>query len=210
MPLEQGPTPKQDYWEQIVLPAIPGLVAGTYTNPQISVSASGLVTAVAPSGAVLPIVSNIASLSTIPSPSAGAVAVVLDSGGGVPALFIYNTTPSPGWYQLTFPGQISAQSQSFTFSSTFPIQFKPVNQFTLWKRLSVTIKTGFTGGTTFSLIDSASVIWMPTTAVLPGAPGTYEFDLTGNDVAAGTGLIMNLVMGGAPSVGSGTVYVEYL
>lgn len=207
---EIGPTPKQDYWEQIVLPTIPGLVAGTYVNPEITVGDNGLVRSIADGVVHLATVENVSSLSTISSPDAGTIAVVLDDGMGNIVLYGYNLSPSPGWYQVTFPPALGAASTSFTHTSSSGLLCATVLPNTLWKRLVVTIKTPFTAGTGFSLVDSTAVTWMDSSLINAQAPGTYEYEILGNDTVCGLGTQLFLSRTGSPSAGTGVVYVEYV
>jgi hypothetical protein len=205
-----GPTPKNRFWEEIVLPSIPGLVPGTYLMPTLTVNESGLITAVTASGASLPVVYTIADLPTITGLFAGMAAVVLDAGNGKPAIYTYSTTPSPNWIRTSSATSVNGLTTNFAYNSVFPLTVAQGISTTRWKKISITITTPFTAGTTFTVLDSNGGTWMNSSLINPQAVATYEADLSGNNTAAGAGTDLLLAPTGVPVVGAGTIYVEFV
>ena len=77
------------------------------------------------------------------------------------------------------------------------------------------ITTPYSGGTSIEIQDNAANVYMPFSTINPSLAGIYTQDLSGNlsDIATTAGAggqgQMRAIIGGAPGVGAGAVYIEW-
>jgi len=80
------------------------------------------------------------------------------------------------------------------------------------KRISVEIITPYSGGATIEIQDTTSFVYMSFSVINPQLAGTYSEDLSGNlaDMITNGDGQLRAVIGGAPGVGDGVVYVDWV
>ena len=217
-------TPKTDHWQDIVLTPT-GVNPGSYNPAQITVGEDGRLTAASNAAvAVVTTISTIAQLPTIIAPGSGDLAIVLDDGSGNEQMYVWNTAnadvgaPLNRWKLLATTSsqtlRIDYRQDTLNTGANQTIDVViPDTGFI--KEISVEIIVPYSGGTSITIQDNAGSIYMPSTDINPLLAGLYKIDLSTNlsDVqttagGAGQGQ-MRAIVGGAPGVGSGAVYIEW-
>ena len=218
------PTPKNDHWQDIVLTPT-GVAPGTYNPASITVDATGRVTGASNSSiAAVSTVSLIAGLPTIIGPANGSLAVVLDDGTGNEELYVWNNSnpdlgaPLTRW-RLIAATDINAPRTDYRQSAidTTALQFigAAIPLPGIVKSVTVEITVPYSIGASIEIQnDNALTTFMPSTDINPQLAGIYKIDLSGNldDILTGGGVSgqIRAIISGAPGVGAGVVFVEWV
>ena len=214
-------TPKNDFWQDTVLTPT-GVAAGTYAPAEITVGLDGRITnASNASVSTVSTVSLVGQLPTIIGPVNGSLAVVLDDGFGNEEMYVWNGSnvdsgaPLNKWRRIA---TTDAQSLRKDFRQT-AIDATAIQNIAavipdsgIIKRVSVEITTPYSGGATIEIQDTAAFVYMSFSVINPQLAGIYSEDLAGNladMITNGTGQL-RAVIGGAPGVGAGVVYVDWV
>jgi len=204
-------TPKSEFWSEVALPPVAGLVPGIYTLPTITISDKGLITDISSGGVALPVVNTVADLASVPDPFPGMSVVVVNNGNNKPAIYTYTTVPVADFVETASATHLNMLSVSFDSTASFPLLIAELKATTILKRVSLSVNTPFTTGTTFAVNDSNSTTWLPADRINAKAPNTFDIDLAGNDTPLGAGSHLYLILTGQiPVTGSGVVCIEYV
>ncbi len=218
-------TPKNDFWQEVVLTDT-GVAPGTYGPAEITVGADGRITnATNATVATVSTVSLVGNLPTIIGPVNGDLAIVLDDGVGNEEMYVWNGSyadlggPLNRWRRIaTTDSQSLRQDYRQIAIDTTANQtvgaIIPDTGFI--KRVAVEITTPYSGGTSIEIQDNAANVYMPFSIINPTLAGIYTIDLSGNlsDIATTAGAggqgQMRAIIGGAPGVGAGAVYIDWV
>ena len=218
MPLP-GPTDKKRHWQDIVYTPI--VAPGTFNKPSITVNEYGLVTAIVNQAISSIYVIDIpANLTTVPSPQAGDLAVVLDdSTGSDPnepeAIYAYDADGAHiGWRRIASTAMVNPrfdyQQSTFGFSNAPVYNFgAPIDPAAIIKEITVAITTPWTPGTMIDIEVQGGSIWMPSTSINTQVVGVYTENLNGNDLPV-VGTQLRALIAGGPAVGDALVFVTYI
>jgi len=212
---------KDDFWKTVSLDPT-GVVAGTYNIPQLTISEDGRITS-ASGGSVSTVstVSTIADLPSVVAPSNGDLAAVMDDGSGNEQLYIWNDAnsdlgnPLLRW-RLVGSTETSVTRKDYRQSIIDITAVQDIDSVIpdtgIIKRVTVEITTPYSGGATMEIQDAGSFVYMPFSSINPQLAGTYIEDLSGNvnTIATNGSGQIRAIVGGAPGVGDGVVYVEWI
>jgi hypothetical protein len=214
-------TPKNDFWQDTVLTPT-GVAAGTYGPAEITVGLDGRITNAANSSvSTISTVSLVGNLPTIIGPVNGSLAVVLDDGFGNEEMYVWNGSnvdsgaPLNKWRLISTTDAQSLRvdfRQSAIDATAIQNIAAVIPDTGIVKRVSVEITTPYSGGATIEIQDTAAFVYMSFAVINPQLAGIYSEDLAGNladMITNGTGQL-RAVIGGAPGVGAGVVYVDWV
>jgi hypothetical protein len=214
-------TPKTDHWQEIVLTPT-GVAAGSYGPAQTTVGEDGRITNASSSlVSTVATVSLVAQLPTIIGSVNGDLAVVLDDGFGNEQMYVWNTSnadlgaPLNKWRLLATTGtQTLRQDYRQSAIDTTAIQDigAVIPDPGIVKRIAIEIITPYSPGTTIEIQNASAFVFMPFSSINPQLAGLYTEDLSGNlsdMISTGDGQLRAIV-GGAPGVGSGVVYIDWV
>lgn len=216
-------TPKTDHWQNIVLTPT-GVAPGVYSPAEITVGEDGRITSAAnASVATVSTVSLVGQLPTIIGPVNGDLAVVLDDGSGNEELYVWNNSnadlgaPLNRWRLIATTDQqtlrLDYRQDTLDTTANQPLDIA-VPDTGIIKAITVEIITPYSPGTSIEIQDNAAFVYMPFSDINPLLAGLYKIDLSTNltdiqtNSAAGMGQ-MRAIVGGAPGVGTGAVYIEW-
>jgi len=219
-------TPKNNHWQRVVLSPT-GVTPGTYDRAKVTVNDEGRIVNISSNAASsAAVVGTIGDLPTVSggTPANGEIAVVLNDGSGNEQIYVNNSSnvdlgaPLNRWRLVASTDFITPpfdfRQSTIGTAANQTISF-PIQDTGIIKEIAVVITTSYSGGATISIQDNAGFVYMQTSEINPQLEGIYKTDLSGNladiqtNSAPGEGQ-MRAIVGGAPSVGAGVVFITFV